>query len=66
MGEQNPGAASAAPVVFRKLRRDRAIMYAFQIMDSLGNLGRAQLEGDLLPRACNVPARLNNGERQSS
>src|SRR6267378_2924838 len=46
------GVASAAPVVFRKLRRDRAITYEFQIMDSLGNLGRAKLTGDLLPRAC--------------
>jgi hypothetical protein len=32
------GVASAAPVVFRKLRRDRAIMYEFQIMDWLGNV----------------------------
>jgi hypothetical protein len=31
------GVASAAPVVFRKLRRDRAIMCEFQIMDWSGN-----------------------------
>jgi hypothetical protein len=41
-------------------------MHEFQIMDSLGNIVRAKLAGDLLPRACNVPATLNNGERQSS